>query len=186
MTRTRWVLLWLAVILGGVAASYVSWVFGRIHERAFMAEAGPNLRALFDASVVYYTDEYCAGGAKCTGAPGEQPLPRQFPQTVGLTPSGPFCRDGEPVTGPFDAAAWDHPTWKALGFAPKGPLVFRYEYRSSGVGEDAVVAMRAVSDHDCDGVVTVIGRGESVNDSALGLAGPRGSTWALWGWARER
>ena len=110
-------------------------------------QARLNLRRLYDASVAYYkADQVDRAGAI---------LPRSFPDSVGRTPAEPFaCSDGLPVPLAPRAADWEAATWDRLGFSPRDPLFFRYEYVSEGTAAGARFTARALGDLNCDGVLS--------------------------------
>ena len=72
-----------------------------------------------------------------------------FPTSADDTPSTSCCNQPNKLCMP-DAKLWDNDTWKALGFAPKQPLHFRYSFTSSGQGRDATFVVRAVGTSDCN------------------------------------
>jgi hypothetical protein len=71
-------------------------------------------------------------------------LPLALPRTPAQVPCG-----SDPQAWPSDAA----PGWKALGFAPDGPVRYAYEYAPDADGKSFVV--RAYGDIDCDGKSSV-------------------------------
>jgi hypothetical protein len=84
-------------------------------------------------------------------------VPRQFRATVALTPGRPFCEGGQRL---FQVSPdlWKHPTWRALDFAVEVPHPYKYEYVSSGVGDNAMFTARAIGDLNCDGVFSTFER----------------------------
>jgi hypothetical protein len=122
-----------AGLCGAVDAPRIR-VVGALARQAITQEAVRNLEDLFDRSVTYFQ------------------IHRKFPAEAGPVPerlcAGP---DGMSRAGP---AAWDHPTWKALGFRLEGPFFYRYSYRSEGEGPGATVTIVAEGDLDCNGVLS--------------------------------
>lgn len=116
---------------------------------AITDEAKLNLRKLFDSSAQYYSYEFALrDGTR---------LPRQFPQSVSVTPeTAPPCVNGRPIPYAANPATWTAPTWRALYFAIEGPQYYRYEYTSTGTGPDAAFTARAIGDLNCDGKLSVI------------------------------
>jgi hypothetical protein len=90
------------------------------------------------------------------GADGT-PLPCQFPASVTCTPPGSPC-DHPDGKYPGDAKAWEHPTWRALGFQMTDPHYYRYCVSSEGSGTDATFKVTARGDLDCDGVFSTFRR----------------------------
>jgi len=128
-------------------------------------EATLNIRKMFDSSVSYYTSEFATRSGDI--------LPRQFPQSAGLTPGRkPTCVDGRPVPYASDYPRWSAPTWQALNFAIDGEHYYRYEYISTGRGTTSRFTARAIGDLDCDGVLStfervgVVDRENNVNGGA--------------------
>jgi hypothetical protein len=80
-----------------------------------------------------------------------------FPASVDWTPAEPCCKQlgGRCAPG---AKAWDHPTWRALGFAMKEPHLFQYRFVSDGKGRKARFLIEARADADCNGVYAVYRR----------------------------
>lgn len=118
---------------------------------AHVAMAKANIRRIFDASVTYYTNEFADRDGRV--------LPRQFPRTVGLTPSvEAACVDGVRQPLPPAPEAWSDPTWKSLGFSVDQPDIYRYEFVSTGTGVGAMFTARALGDLNCDGVYATFER----------------------------
>lgn len=74
----------------------------------------------------------------------------EFPDSVGPTPARACCASPE-KTCASQPADWKSATWKALHFAPRGPLRFRYSFESGGQGKAAHFTARAEGDPDCNG-----------------------------------
>ena len=69
------------------------------------------------------------------------------PTPAGPTPQ-PACCDQGGTCSP-DAAPWDAPGWRELGFSIDGDYRFTYQYAPDPSGMSAT--LRAVADLDCDG-----------------------------------
>jgi hypothetical protein len=83
---------------------------------------------------------------------------------VGLTPAARCCASPNRRCA-VDAAGWQHPVWKALGFSVTKPQSFQYSYRSDGKTFSAT----AVADRGCDGTTTTYEyRGRSQGDTLSG------------------
>jgi hypothetical protein len=68
------------------------------------------------------------------------------PTAAPLTPVPSCCEQGG--TCAPEAATWDAPGWRELGFTIDGPFRFSYEYKPDPSGLSAIV--RAVGQVDCD------------------------------------
>ena len=126
--------------------------FQKYQVKARSAEAELNLDALLQAATAYWQAEPTATSKK------GKPPPRRFPDSAPPTPGAPVCVDGKPNAVIPDAQTFAHPTWRALGFSPTGPLRFRYEVLSSVSEGRAHLTLRAVGDPDCDGVLSTFTR----------------------------
>jgi len=126
----------------GISAAVAIPSFIRYVRETKKAEATQNVTALFlSATAQYHAERMGPAGAL---------LPQTFGLSLPRTPPEVSCAE---VPWPVDA----HPGWAAIGFAPSGPLLFRYELEVSPDGQ-AFVA-RALGDLNCDGVPEVFERG---------------------------
>jgi hypothetical protein len=71
----------------------------------------------------------------------------KFPATTPWTPARPCCQGKTARRCTPEAKDWEHPTWKALGFALSDPHYFQYRFVASGKSFTA----EARGDLDCDG-----------------------------------
>ncbi len=77
---------------------------------------------------------------------GKGRLPNSAPLTPSQAPSGDKVQT--------DAAAWEHPSWRAIAFSMEGPQYFAYEFVTAKDRKSAVV--KAHSDIEGDGKVSTI------------------------------
>ena len=80
----------------------------------------------------------------------------RLPPSARVTPPKPCCDDQTPVPCDPSAPAWDGATWKALGFRPPSPELFRYEFESGLAPNGQGFRIALESDADCDGEVVVL------------------------------
>jgi hypothetical protein len=73
------------------------------------------------------------------------------PTPAGPTPRPSCCEQGGTCSA--DAALWNTPGWRALGFSIDGEFRFTYEYVPDPSGESAVV--RATGDLDCNSTTSL-------------------------------
>jgi len=109
----------------------------KLREEGLAREALANLRALGQAARLLRLQDGPSASF-------------EFPKSTGPTPARDCCQSAE-KTCAAAAKDWLAPTWKALRFAPKGPLRFRYSFESSGKGKQARFTARAEGDPDCNG-----------------------------------
>ena len=100
-----------------------------------------------------------------------------FPASAGPAPAGDCCQQPAKACA-SRADDWQGDTWKALGFAPTGPLRFHYRFRSSGTGRGARFTATATGRPDCRGPaqtwqVTGAARGSTFTVSAVVRRPPR-------------
>lgn len=138
------VLLGLLLALGGLAA-YAVYRTNTAYSDHVRDNPTRRLARLVDGARAYYDSDW----ASATG----DVLPKQFPQSVPLTPAMSPCEKGD-IRYPTDPALWDHPTWRALHFAVDQPHPYRYEFVAGPKGFTA----RAHGDLDCDGVLSTFER----------------------------
>ncbi|MBS2029638.1 MAG: hypothetical protein JST54_17175 [Deltaproteobacteria bacterium] len=119
------------------AADVASPETARLRQEGVASEAVSNLRALGQA----------ARQLRLKNGPKPD---FEFPATEEYTPAAPCCSQPTKLCVP-DAKTFSGATWKALGFAPKEPLHFRYSFTSEGKGRGAKFVVRAVGTSDCDG-----------------------------------
>lgn len=133
----------VAFVLGVLAAIAVP-SFMKYMRRAKTTEAAPNLKKIFDGAKGYYEKGAVVGDvAQGTG------LELQFPESVGLTPIKPCCRQSGKKCHNTD---WSSPTWEAIGFEISDPHYFQYRFSSTGRLRRAQFTAGAHADLDCDGI----------------------------------
>ncbi|MCD6498351.1 MAG: hypothetical protein J7M25_08665 [Deltaproteobacteria bacterium] len=126
--------------------------------KAMVSEARVSLRAISTAAETYFETKHM----KRDGTP----IPNQFPDTVGLTPPTPCCKQPDHVCKGGD---WTDPTWMTMKFSIADPHYFQYEFASCGSGKNAKYVARAVADPLCNGkylVVETRRSGKSLGSSA--------------------
>jgi hypothetical protein len=116
-----------------------------------LAVAVPQMRRDLRASRLAEPVESLSRIANAAVGPALEPGPR-FPPSAPLTPAA--VPRGTRVVDP--PGTWDHPTWKALAFAPDGPHAFAYELESSAGKGEARFRASAHGDLDGDGVVSTL------------------------------
>lgn len=160
--------LMIVVAIIGILAAVAIPAFMKYIRRSKTSEATMNIRKLFDSSVSYYSNEY----AQRNG----EPVPRQFPNSVALTPAdwaGVTCAGDSSKKYPSQEGTWENETWQKLNFAIDDPFYYEYEYVSQGTGRDSFFTARAHGDLDCDEVLSTferIGRVDETNN-VVGGAG---------------
>jgi hypothetical protein len=88
--------------------------------------------------------------ASAIAASQGKPTASAFPESAPLTPS--TIAAGVQVSDP--PGTWDHPTWRALGFAWDTPHAYSFAFESRNGPERAVFSARAEGDLDGDGVTS--------------------------------
>ena len=109
---------------------------------ALTQEAIDNLEAAFEGFKAHIT---------------AQKAPCVMPKAVELTPQGSAC-DHPDKKFPANEGAWDHPTWRTLGFAPKGQHRYRYRFEPHPDGNMPRFTVAAHGDLDCDGTLSTFER----------------------------
>jgi type IV pilus assembly protein PilA len=143
----------LYLFYGGMAAAIAIPAFVKYVRRSKEAEGRENVRRIADAARDYWVQRGKRDGRRFA-----------FPATTPWTPALECCKTGGRC--PANAAAWDHPTWKALGFSV--PDAHRYQYRfvSEGKGVKAKYTVEARASLDCD-----------TSRSTFSASGDAGSQW---------
>ncbi len=156
--------LMIVVAILGILAAVAIPAMMKYLRRARTTEAIDKLAYLYRFSATYFTSERTAGAAYNAAS-----LPRQFPQSAGLTPSTvpPGVRYIDPP------GTWDAPTWQALAFHISDPHAFSYQYESAGTGVSAGFTARANGDLDGDGSYSTFERsgGSTTTLEVQGSAG---------------
>ncbi len=144
----------LFLVIGLLAAVSIP-AFIKYMKRAKTTEAAPNLKKIFDGAKGYYEKGVRVGSARTreAGAP-------QFPDSVGLTPLNPCCRQpGKKCRN----TNWSSPTWAAIGFEISDPHYFQYRFSSKGRDGSALFTAGAHADLDCDGIFSTWERTATVD-----------------------
>ena len=103
------------------------------------AEAGLNLRIIYDLEVTYYEELAIEG---------------KIPQFVSAPQTPPGMPGKDKRTG-----NWDQPGWKALKFMPDKPVRYSYTASASGTGTNATFTISAIGDLNGDGKTSLFQRG---------------------------
>lgn len=125
----------MGISVMGAAAAMAIPAFTRYAERGRSAEARTNLRAI--TTLLQACEDKCQ--ARLTSTP--------------WTPAASCCGQTDNRCASSEAD-WSHPTWKALGFSPAGPLAFHYRIVKTGKGHKAVFNVEAQADLKCNGALT--------------------------------
>ena len=121
-------------------------------------EARKGLLDIFTVEISYFQEVLKKNEKEKTNVP---------PQFV----SAPATPKGMPTKDKRDGD-WDHPSWKALKFKPKGPVRYVYEVKAKGTGKDASCEIVVIGDLDGDGETSLFMRqvdAERAKDFDFGL-----------------
>ncbi len=156
----------IVCLLGAVLAVAVP-TFVRAVQTSKISEASQQLEMLYRASASYYAvprPDVDGHNAFC------------LPEAAGPAPAAP---SEQPVSVDFaDAATPGAATWKALFFAPKEPLRYRYTYLPTHAGcrlpvpAKGVLSLRAEGDLDEDGLYSRFERSASIQAPGELVADP--------------
>jgi hypothetical protein len=139
----------------------------RYAKKSKTSEARQLVKKIYDGARAYYMDAHGAA----------EPLPPQFPESVGPTPPlGTCCEEGGRCTPKQEN--WDSPSWKAVQFSLSEPHYYSYEIQSAGQksagqldGSNSFTVF-AYGDLDCDGTYSTFSMYGVVDDQfADGPAG---------------
>jgi len=158
--------LMVVVVIILVLAAVAIPSFMKYLKNAQTTEARIQIEKITMGARAYYLDNFASKGLGV--------IPRQFPESIAMTPAITCCavKGGKCLP---NAAAWNEPSWVALAYSMDDPHSYRYEFISSGSATDAVFTARAKGDLDCDGIESTfemygrIGDGGELEGSA-GLA----------------
>ncbi len=140
--------LMVVVVIIGVLASVALPLVGKYMRKSKTAEAGLNLRKIYDGELAYYTEEHTDSAGILASK-----MFAGFP----FTPSGPPGLSKK-------TANWDAIGWGAIRFNPDGPVQYAYAVASSPEsGRSASFTARAVGDLDQDNTTSLFERVGSVN-----------------------
>ena len=144
--------LMIVVAIIGILAAVAIPAFIKYLRQAKTAEAPPNLKKIYDAAATYFEKEH----TKRDGTA----IARQFPTSVGLTPSQSCCSQ---TGGKCRNTDWSNATWRELKFAIDDPHYFQYAFVSTGTKTNSKFTARAEADLDCDGVLSTYERAATVS-----------------------
>ncbi|MFZ4580762.1 MAG: hypothetical protein ACOYOB_20455 [Myxococcota bacterium] len=127
-----------------VGVALVAIGVGHAEEPAwFKKELERNVEFILSGATAFYSEEHFSASS---GA-----MPREFPGSVGRTPSVPACKGGKPTPNAVTATTFANPAWQALNFSSDEPIWAQYALESSGSGPTARTVLRVYFDVDCDG-----------------------------------
>ena len=133
--------LMIVVAIIGILSAVAIPAFMKYIAKSKTTEAKQFTKKIYDGARAYYMEERSALG----NIAGDV-QPRQFPDTVALTPAAP-C--GVDKCAP-DPTLWTNDSWKALQFSVDDPHYYAYEFIASGTRADAVFTARANGNLDGD------------------------------------
>jgi type IV pilus assembly protein PilA len=156
--------LMIVVAIIGILAAVAIPSFIRYMRRSQTAEAGMNLRRMYDGAVSYFVGEH----SDVNGVV----LARQFPANAGPTPAVPPAAV-KVLVPPGD---WNVPSWNALDFAVNDPQRYSYSFTSTGLDATAQATMIAQGDLNGNGVFSLFQRNcfGIVSGSETGVSGSSG------------
>jgi prepilin-type N-terminal cleavage/methylation domain-containing protein len=131
--------LMIVVAIIGILASVAIPSFIKYVRRSQTAEAGMNIRRMYDGAVSYFVSEHSDQAGTI--------LAKTFPGNAGPTPVTPPA--GVKMLAP--PGSWSTPEWNALDFAVDDPLRFSYSYTSQGTDANAVSWITANGDLNGNG-----------------------------------
>jgi type IV pilus assembly protein PilA len=135
----------LAASTVGILAAIAIPAFIKYLRKAKTVEATEGLDKIKVGAKSYFqADHYDAQGNL---------LPKQFPKSVGWTPSIPCCKQpGGKNKCAAKSAQWNHNTWRSLMFQIVDSHYYQFRFQSSGIGKKARYVIEARGDLDCDGI----------------------------------
>lgn len=134
--------LMIVVTIIGILAAIAIPAFGKYVRKSKTAEAGINVRKLYDGECAYFYEEHVSRAGSVVS--------KQF---VAAGPEPSTVPPGRKVTGVFTSASWT-----ALKFGTDSAIMFRYSTVVSGTSNSAAFTARAEGDLDGDGVTSVFER----------------------------
>jgi type IV pilus assembly protein PilA len=148
--------LMIVVAIIGILAAVAIPAFMKYIRRSKTVEAATNIRLLFNSSAAYYvTDQVDSSG---------NPMPHQFPATVGWSPSTDCgTQPGGKCNPASEASAWRNATWNALRFSVDDPFYYNYQYTSAGLEGASTCSIEARGDLDGDGTFSLFRRNGSIS-----------------------
>lgn len=153
--------LMIIVAIIGLLASIAIPSYIKYTRRAMTAEAGMNIRRMYDGAVTYYLAEH----ADANGVAQD----RKFPADAGPTPA--TVPAATKVLVP--QVQWSSQEWQQLDFMLADPIRYSYSFDSNGLtGDQAFAQMIAQGDLDGDGVTSLFQRScTGVKEGVRGGAG---------------
>jgi type IV pilus assembly protein PilA len=160
--------LMIVVAIIGVLAAVAIPAFMKYIKKSKTAEARQFVKKVYDGARAYYFDQNRASRSFDL-------VPRQFPVSVGMTPSDPTacCERCAP-----DASLWTHEVWMVLQFSVDDPHYYTYTYERHDSATEMVYTARANGDLDCDGSYSTFEMYGAAAQTGVGSAymdGPRGN-----------
>jgi len=133
----------------GILAAIAIPAFTTYMKRSKNFEATHNIDRMYDGAAAYWDAEHLG--------PNGEPVTHRLPPSVDWTPVTSCCEQsgGEgKCNAAASSAAWDAPTWRALGFALTDNFYYQYRF----VFEGDVARFQAQGDLDCDGTFSLFER----------------------------
>lgn len=153
--------LMIVVAIIGILAAVAIPAFLKYIKKSKTAEAGLNLRKIYDGEIAYYQEE--------TVDISGSVIDKQF---VGAPVSG----DATPAFPPGinkQTGDWDDAGWRALKFGADSPVQFCYTTEATGTSTDSSFTAYAYGDLDGDGATSLFQRVGSI-DSGGEISGGAG------------
>lgn len=148
--------LMTVVVIVGILASVAIPMVSRYLRKSKTAEAGINLRKIYDGECAYYIEEKITEGGLV--------ISKQFiqlPSTPALSTLGKGKR-----TGDFEGSGWG-----AIRFNPDSPVLYSYETSAAGSGLTSSFTVRALGDMDADSDTSLFERVGTVNANTGEVSG---------------
>jgi type IV pilus assembly protein PilA len=137
--------LMIVVAIIGILAAVAIPAFIKYIRKSKTVEATEGLDKLKTGAKQYFqADHY-------NTANGNQ-LPKQFPASVGVTPTVTCCTGATSPKCAVNPLAWNVNGWRELHFQLSDPHYFRFAWTSSATNKSSVFTSDAFGDLDCDGV----------------------------------
>ena len=141
--------LMIVVAIIGILAAVAIPAFLKYIKKSKTAEAGLNLRKIYDGEVTYYQEEK----VRIDGSI----IPKQFVTAPVSGDSTPDFADGCPGIDKM-TGNWDDEGWRALKFGADSPVQFCYQTAASGTQTNSTFTAFAYGDLDGDGSTSLFQR----------------------------